>query len=155
MENQAGGLVDLQGGVNWAYTGAGGCAVLNAGTFRKSAGASPSVIQELPFDNTWIRRLSRTNVLKRPKIGELARFACSSRLNSSKRVMGFMLWNFCFDAAGVQTIPRSHAIAAMCVQHSAGITREASVGSEQEAPDNTGRSEWSYMVLHFRRLLFC
>ena len=51
MENQAGGWVDLQGDVNWEYTGGDRGSVLNAGTFRKSAGTGTSVIQGLTFDN--------------------------------------------------------------------------------------------------------
>jgi hypothetical protein len=54
VENEAGGLVDVQGDVNWTYTGSSACSVSNAGTFRKSAGPGTCAIGGLTFDNTGI-----------------------------------------------------------------------------------------------------
>jgi hypothetical protein len=52
VENQAGGLVDVQGDVNWTFLGSTACSVSNAGSFRKSAGTGTCAIQDLDFSNT-------------------------------------------------------------------------------------------------------
>jgi len=66
VENQAGGLVDLPGDVLWDYTGGNACSVLNAGTFRKSAGPGTCTLQGLTFDNTGTLGPGRVSSTSRP-----------------------------------------------------------------------------------------
>jgi len=51
LANQAGGLVDVQGDVNFFSDGNGGQQIINAGTFRKSAGPNACAVNGIAFRN--------------------------------------------------------------------------------------------------------
>jgi hypothetical protein len=52
LVNQAGGLIDVQGDVGIFYDGNGGQQIINAGTFRKSAGPNASAVTGIAFQNS-------------------------------------------------------------------------------------------------------